>query len=55
MKARARNKLTLQDVVKIVSQFARSDEETTAVVTDLLNRGIVRRLGNHRTRRFVVR
>ena len=55
MKARAKNKLTLQDVVKIVSQFARNDEETTAVVTDLMNRGIVRRVGNHHTRRFVVR
>jgi hypothetical protein len=55
MKARYKQKLTLQDVVKIVSQFARTDEETAAVVADLLNRGVVRMRGGSQARRVVVR
>ena len=38
MKARFQKPMTLQDVVKIVSQFSRNDHETAVVVADLLNR-----------------
>ena len=47
--------MTLQDVVSIVSRFARNDHETSVVVADLLNRGLVRvNTGGH-FRRIVVR
>jgi hypothetical protein len=55
MKARFQQPMTLQDVVKIVSQFSRNDHETAIVVADLLNRGLVRVRGNFTTRRIVVR
>jgi hypothetical protein len=55
MKARYSKLMTLQDVVRIVSQFARNDTETTAVVADLLNRGVVRVRSGYRTQRVVSR
>ena len=55
MKARFQKPMTLQDVVKIVSQFSRNDHETAVVVADLLNRGLVRVRGNSVTRRVVAR
>ena len=55
MKARFQKPMTLQDVVKIVSQFSRNDHETAVVVADLLNRGLVRVRGNSATRRVVAR
>ena len=42
MKRQFGRTLTLQDVVRAVSQFARNDHETALVVADLLNRGLVR-------------
>jgi len=47
--------MTLQDVVRIVAQFARNDHETAVVVADLLNRGLVRVRGNFTSRRVLVR
>ena len=47
--------MTLQDVVRIVSQFSRNDTEAAAVVADLLNRGVVRIRGDDVFRRIVVR
>lgn len=55
MKPRHRKLMTLQDLVKIVSQCSRTDEETTAVVTDLLNRGVVRLGLRTQSRRAIVR
>ena len=55
MKPRFRKPMTLQDVVKIVSQFARNDHETALVVADMLSRGLVRVRGNLTARRVVVR
>jgi len=55
MKARFHKPMTLQDVVRIVSQFSRNDHETAVVVADLLNRGFVRVRGNSTARRVVVR
>ena len=37
--------MTLRDVIGIVSRFARNDHETSAVVADLLNRGLGSRAG----------
>jgi len=47
--------MTLQDVIGIVSRFARNDYETSAVVADLLNRGLVRVQARGYSRRIVVR
>ena len=47
--------MTLQDVIGIVSRFARNDHETSAVVADLINRGLVRVQTHGYARRVVVR
>ena len=47
--------MTLQDLIGVVSRIARNDHETSLVVADLLNRGLVRvRSGGH-SRRIIVR
>jgi hypothetical protein len=56
MKNRAKKHImTLQDVVGIVSRFARNDYETSLVVADLLNRGLVRVTAHGHSRRIIVR
>jgi hypothetical protein len=55
MKQRFQRPMTLQDVVRIVSQFSRNDHETAVVVADLLNRGVVRVRMHSPARRVVVR
>jgi len=56
MKNRAKKHImTLQDVIGIVSRFARNDHETSLVVADLLNRGLVRVNTAGHFRRIVVR
>ncbi|MGD1020222.1 MAG: hypothetical protein ABSA12_13000 [Verrucomicrobiia bacterium] len=56
MKNRARKHLlTLQDVIDIVSRFARNDRETGVVVADLINRGFVRVHTQGHGRRIIVR
>ena len=56
MKNRAKKHLmTLQDVIGVVSRFARNDQETSLVVADLLNRGFVRVHTRGHSRRIVVR
>ena len=55
MMSRRKKQLTLLDVVRIVSQFSRSDVEANLAVADLLNRGIVRVRSRGHTRRIVVR
>ena len=47
--------MKLQDVISIVSRFARNDYETSLVVADLLNRGLVRVNTHGHFRRTVVR
>ena len=50
-----RHLMTLQDLIGVVSRFARNDHETSLVVADLLNRRLVRmRAGGH-SRRIIVR
>ena len=47
--------MTLQDLIGVVSRFARNDHETSLVVADLLNRGLVRvHMGGH-SHRIIVR
>jgi hypothetical protein len=56
MKNRAKKHImTLQDVVGIVSGLARNDYETSLVVADLLNRGLVRVNTRGHSRRIIVR
>ena len=56
MKNRAKKHImTLQDVVGIVSRLARNDYETSLVVADLLNRGLVRVSAGGQSRRIIVR
>ncbi len=47
--------MRLRDVISIVSRFARNDHETSAVVADLINRGLVRVQTHGYSRRVVVR
>jgi hypothetical protein len=47
--------LKLQDVIDVVSRFARNDHETSLVVADLINRGLVRVYTQDPTRRIIVR
>jgi hypothetical protein len=47
--------MKLQDVIRIVSRFSRNDTETSLVVADLLNRGLVRIQAHGYPRRIVVR
>jgi len=56
MKNRAKKHLMrLQDVIGIVSRFSRNDLETSLVVADLLNRGLVRVQTHGHPRRIIVR
>ena len=47
--------MTLQDVIGIVNRFSRNDQETSLVVADLLNRGLVRVIAGGNSRRIIVR
>lgn len=47
--------LRLADLVRIVSQFSRNDQETSMVVADMLNRGLVRVHTRRHEYRVVVR
>ena len=47
--------MTLQDVIGIVNRFSRNDYETSLVVADLLNRGLVRVDVGGQERRIIVR
>jgi hypothetical protein len=55
MKNRWQKSMRLQDVVRIVSQFARNDRETSLAVADLLNRRVVRLRGSYAHCRVIVR
>ena len=56
MKCRVKKHLmTLRDVIGIVSRFSRNDFETSLVVADLLNRGLVRVQTRGHARRIIVR
>ena len=56
MKNRVKKHLMqFQDVVRVVSQLSRNDYETSLVVADLLNRGVVRVRRGNRTYRTIVR
>ena len=55
MMSRRKKQLTLLDVVRIVSEFTRSNAEANKTVADLLNRGLVRIHTGGRPRRAVVR
>ena len=55
MKNRMRKRLmTIQDVIGIVSRFSRNDYETSLVVADLCNRGLVRVIAGGNPRRIIV-
>ena len=56
MKNRVRKRLMqLQDVVRVVGELSRNDRETSLVVADLLNRGVVRVRRGNRTYRTIAR
>ena len=56
MKNRIKKRLmTLQDVINIVNRFSRNDQETSLVVADLFNRGLVRVIAGGNPRRIIVR
>lgn len=50
---RRKRRLTLGDMIEVVSQYSRDDHETTLVVADLINRGLIRLRGPHNYSRDV--
>jgi hypothetical protein len=48
MMRRAKQQLTLGDVIKVVSRFSHDDHEITVVVADLINRGLIRLRGSYK-------
>jgi hypothetical protein len=53
MKNHKRRTLRLQDVIRIVSEFARNDREVSLAVADLMNRGYIRVRARNGTQRIV--
>jgi len=53
MMRRGKQQLTLGDVIKVVSQVSHGDHEMILVVTDLINRGLVRLRGPYKHTRVV--
>ena len=43
-----KHRLTLGDLIRVVSQCARNDHELNLVVADLMNRGIVQDTQHHK-------
>ena len=54
MTSRSKRQMTLQDLVRIVSQYSRNDHEMGLVIADLINRGVVRITGRYQYRKIVV-
>ena len=54
MKSRRRVQMKLRDVIRIVSELARNDQEMSMVVADLMNRGYIRVRAGGRSQRIVV-
>ena len=54
MKSHRRIKMTLRDVIRIVSEFARNDQELSLVVADLINRGFIKARTGGRSQRIIV-
>ena len=51
MKKHNQRKMKLADVINAVAQYARNDHEVGIVVSDLINRGLVRIHTHNRRRR----
>jgi len=43
-----KHRLTLGDLIRAVSEYARNDREINMAVADLMNRGIVRNTKHHK-------
>ena len=43
-----KHRLTLGELIHVVSQYARNDHEMNLAVTDLMNRGVVRNRKHHK-------
>jgi hypothetical protein len=54
MKTRIRRPMKLQDLIRAVSAFAQNDREVSLVVADLINRRVVKLLGEYRDFRIEV-
>ena len=54
MSSRSRKRMTLQDLVRVVSRYSRNDHEMGLVVADLINRGVVRLTGRYQYRKIVI-
>jgi len=53
MVRRRQQQLTLGDVIKVVSQVSHGDHEMILVVTDLINRGLVKLRGTYKQTKVV--
>lgn len=43
-----KNRLTLGELIRVVSQYARTDHEMNLAIADLMHRGIVRNPKHHK-------
>ena len=50
-----RRHMRLGDVIRVVQQLARDDQETALVVADMINRGLIKFNGSRRHPRVVIR
>jgi hypothetical protein len=51
---RRKRQLTLGDVIKVVSHFSHDDHETSLVVADLINRGLIKLRGPYKHTKVTV-
>jgi hypothetical protein len=54
MRQTRKQQMRLQDVIRIVSQYSRNDQEAALAVADMINRGVVRIRGHWRDHKVVV-
>ncbi len=48
-----KRRLTLADVIKVVSQFSRDDHEMSVVVADMINRNLIKLRVPHKRAKIV--
>jgi len=55
MKRHTRKHMKLADLIAIVSKLSRNDHETSAIVADLFNRGLIKLGGAMRHHKVIIR
>ena len=55
MKRHMRRHMRLGDVIRVVQELSRNDQEASVVVADMINRGLIKFNGSRRHPRVVIR